>query len=77
MATVNNSRSNIKNNLTIGPIARDGTFNCFRTSDNKPCSDADVQAVTAKYDLKSNKISDPGPNQPTGKAAAPAPKAGK
>ena len=77
MATVNNSRSNVKNNLTIGPIAPDGTFNCFRTSDNKPCSDADVQAVTAKYDLKSNKISDPGPNQPTGKAAAPAPKAGK
>jgi hypothetical protein len=42
------SRSNTKDNLTIAPSAPDGTFRCFRASDNKPCSDAEVQELAAQ-----------------------------
>ena len=78
---VTKSRSNVKDNLTIN-INSDGTVRYFRSSDNQPCSDPEVQAITGKYDLKSNGphsgSSQPSsPSEPVGKAAAPAPKAGK
>ena len=78
---VTKSRSNVKNNLTIN-ITSDGTVHCFRASDNQSCSDPEIQAITGKYDLKSNGphpgSSQPSsPSEPVGKAAAPAPKAGK
>ena len=44
--TVNKSRSNVKNNLTVGPIAPDGTFHCF-SADKKPCSEAEVHDLAA------------------------------
>jgi hypothetical protein len=47
MTSATKSRSNIKNNLTISPTAPDGTFRCLRVSDNKPCSDAEIQDLAA------------------------------
>ena len=76
VTAINNSRSNIKNNLAV--VSPDGRIKCVAAATGKPCSDADVQAITKKWDMKSNKpgaVNSSVPPEPIGKGPAAAPQA--